>query len=81
MDLKTVLLDIIAFLVIVERSDCVKLFLNEWSLKIVGGKEAADHFALENGFVNLGEIIPGSNLYHMKYPRRSKRSLSQGPML
>ena len=57
------------------QTSAAELYQNEWSMKIAGGKSAADQFALENGFVNFGEIIPGSDLYHMKYPRRSKRSL------
>ena len=54
-----------------------KMYLNEWSVKIPGGKAVADKFALDNGFVNLGEIVSGSSVYHLRYPRRSKRSLSQ----
>ena len=54
-----------------------ELYLNEWSIHVPGGKVSADKFAQENGFVNLGEIIPGSDEYHMRYPRRSKRSLDQ----
>jgi hypothetical protein len=54
-----------------------ELYLNEWSIHVPGGKLAADKFAQENGFVNLGEIIPGSDEYHMRYPRRSKRSVDQ----
>ena len=53
------------------------LYLNEWSIRVIGGKSAADKFARENGFVNFGEIIPGSDEYHMKNPRRSKRSVDQ----
>lgn len=53
---------------------CDSVFLNEWSVKIEGGQEAADLFALQNGFINFGEIIPGSGEFHMKYPRRPKRS-------
>lgn len=37
------------------------LYLNEWSVKISGGKKAADSFALANGFVNLGEIFKFKN--------------------
>jgi len=59
------------------QTSAVELFQNEWSMQISGGKSAADQFARENGFVNFGEIIPGSNLYHMKFPRRSKRSLNK----
>ena len=58
-----------------------KMYLNEWSVKIPGGKIAVDKFALENGFVNLGEIISGSEVYHLRYPRRAKRSLSQDKMI
>ena len=54
-----------------------EVYLNEWSVHIPGGKKAADQFAKENGFVNFGEIIPGSDEFHMKYPRRSKRSAEQ----
>ena len=61
----------------VRQTLAVEVFLNEWSVQISGGKLAADQFARENGFVNFGEIIPGSGLYHMKYPRRSKRSVSR----
>ena len=57
-----------------------ELYLNEWSIHVPGGKSAADRFASDNGFVNLGEIIPGSNEYHMKHPRRSKRSVEMGSM-
>jgi len=31
------------------------LYLNEWSVKISGGKKSANSFALANGFVNLGK--------------------------
>jgi|688.fasta_scaffold537284_1 hypothetical protein len=54
-----------------------EVYLNEWSIRVPGGKLVADDFARENGFVNLGEIIPGSDEYHMKNPRRSKRSVDQ----
>ena len=51
-------------------------FLNEWAVHIPRGHEAADLFAKEHGFINLGEVIPDSQHYHMKYPkRRLKRSL------
>ena len=65
------------FLVLVVVSEANELYLNEWSVHIPAGKEAADRFAAENGLVNLGEIIPGSNEFHMKHPTRSKRSVEQ----
>ena len=42
-------------------------FLNEWTVHIPKGAEAAEKFARENGFVHLGEVIPGSNHFHMRY--------------
>jgi len=33
--------------------------------------------AAEQGYLNLGEIVPGSGEYHMKQPRRKMRSLSR----
>lgn len=65
------------FLVLVTVSQANELYLNEWSVHIPAGKEAADRFAADNGLVNLGEIIPGSNEFHMKHPKRSKRSVEQ----
>ena len=50
-------------------------YLNEWSVHLPRGRAAADAFALEHGLINLGEVIPDSNLYHFKYPRRSRRSI------
>ena len=77
MELRTSLLQLAAIFLIFELAEGLDLFLNEWTMKIAGGKTAADTFAIENGFVNLGEIISGSDLYHMKYPRRSKRALTE----
>ncbi len=52
-------------------------YLNEWTIHIPKGHEAASDFAQAHGFINLGEVIPDSKVYHMKYPKlRSKRSLS-----
>jgi hypothetical protein len=48
-------LQVLLVLVIVDPSRSADMFLNEWSVKIAGGPAAADHFALENGFVNLGQ--------------------------
>jgi furin len=51
-------------------------YLNEWTIHVPKGKEVADNFANENGFVNLGEVIPDTNNFHMKLPSmRSKRSI------
>ena len=44
-------------------------------LCVLGGIEAADRFAVEHGLLNFGEIIPGSDIYHMKAPHRKRRSL------
>ena len=50
-------------------------YLNEWTVHIPKGPEAAQNFAQEHGFVVLGEVIPDSNHFHMRYPKlRSKRS-------
>lgn len=50
-------------------------YLNEWTVHIPKGPEAAQNFAQEHGFVILGEVIPDSNHFHMRYPKlRSKRS-------
>jgi len=50
-------------------------YLNEWTVHIPKGLGAAQNFAQEHGFVILGEVIPDSNHFHMRYPKlRSKRS-------
>lgn len=75
---KVFILTLVIFVVsVVTTTSNSEMYLNEWSIHVPGGKLAADKFAQENGFVNLGEIIPGSDEYHMRYPRRSKRSLDQ----
>ena len=54
-------------------------YLNEWTVHIPKGRVAAQNFAQEHGFVLLGEVIPDSNHFHMKYPKlRSKRSTEVG---
>jgi hypothetical protein len=68
---------LLTLVTILENVTSSELYLNEWSVHIPGGRGAADQFAKENGFVNLGEIIPGSGEFHLKYPRRSKRSAEQ----
>lgn len=40
-----------------------------------GGLLAANDFADQHGLLNFGEVIPGSDIYHMKAPHRKKRSL------
>jgi hypothetical protein len=65
------------FVLLVTMSSASELYLNEWSVHIPAGQTAADKFARDNGLVNLGEILPGSNEFHMKHPRRSKRSTDQ----
>jgi len=51
-------------------------YLNEWTVHIPKGPAAAQNFAQEHGFIVLGEVIPASNHFHMKYPKlRSKRSI------
>lgn len=55
-------------------------YLNEWTLHIPKGHEAAQQVADAHGFHNLGEVIPGSNHFHMKYQAsRSKRSVRKFP--
>ena len=51
-------------------------YLNEWTIHLPSGLQAAKEFALEHGLVHLGEVIPDSNLHHFKYPRRFRRSIS-----
>ena len=51
-------------------------YLNEWIVHIPKGQIGAKKFAQDHGFLNLGEVIPDSQHYHMKYPKlRSKRSI------
>ena len=45
-----------------------KLFLNEWTVHIPKGIEAANEFAQEKGLINLGEIIPNTGYFHMETP-------------
>ena len=79
--MKTISTLFLCLAIAVPAISSAKMYMNEWSVKIPGGKIAADKFALENGFVNLGEIIPDSAVYHLRYPRRAKRSLSQDKMI
>ena len=50
-------------------------YLNEWTIHVPGGLQTASKFAAEHGLVILGEVIPDSNTYHFKHPRRAKRSI------
>ena len=43
-----------------------KLFLNEWTVHIPKGIQAANEFAQENGLINKGEIIPNTGYFHME---------------
>ena len=66
----------IDFLMISTFFSCREEYLNEWTVHIPKGLAAAQNFAQEHGFVVLGEVIPDSNHFHMKYPKlRSKRSI------
>ena len=57
-------------------SDAQDKYLNEWTIHIPRGKRAAEQFALEHKLLNLGEVIPDSNMFHMKLSSlRSKRSV------
>ena len=43
-------------------------------VKIEGGVSAADRVASEHDMDNLGEVLPGSGVYHLKHKRLLKRS-------
>ena len=52
------------------------VFLNEWTVHVPKGVDAANELAQDHGLINLGEIIPDSAHFHMKMPSmRAKRSL------
>lgn len=53
-------------------------YVHEFAVLVPSGGEAASEVAQALGFFNYGEIVPGSNYYHMAHKRaRSKRSISR----
>ena len=56
--------------------DAENIYLNEWTVHIPKGIDYANEFAQDHGLINLGEIIPDSDHFHMKMPSmRAKRSI------
>ena len=56
--------------------DSENIYLNEWTVHIPKGIDYANEFAQDHGLINLGEIIPDSDHFHMKMPSmRAKRSI------
>ena len=74
LDCRLAIMSLYIFLVLFSISS--GQYINEWTVHIPKGAQEAQKFAKEHGFVNLGEVVPDSNHFHMKYPKlRSKRSL------
>ena len=56
---------------------CVKLLMEFCFAHIVIGLEQATLAADQAGLELLGEVLPQSGLWHMRQPRRCKRSADQ----
>ena len=56
-----------------QEEEEAKLFLNQWTLHIPKGIQAANEIAQENGLINLGEIIPNTGYFHMETPSIPKK--------
>ena len=43
-----------------------------WVVSVPEGRDEADRIAEDHGLKNAGEVLPGSNLFHMKIHENSK---------
>ncbi|XP_035211477.1 neuroendocrine convertase 1-like isoform X2 [Stegodyphus dumicola] len=52
-------------------------FMNDWVVRLTGGKEVVDQLVIELGYLNLGELKGFPNTYLMRkidHPQRSRRN-------
>jgi len=49
-------------------------YSDQWVVHIEGGVAAAEEVAAAHNMDNLGEVLPGSGIYHLKHRRLAKRS-------
>ncbi|XP_053556000.1 proprotein convertase subtilisin/kexin type 4 [Bombina bombina] len=53
----------------------LNIYTNSWAVQVPGGPDEAERIARKLGFISMGQIIPGSDFYHMQHRGLQKRSL------
>ncbi|KAG8454577.1 hypothetical protein GDO86_000987 [Hymenochirus boettgeri] len=54
----------------------LKIYTNSWAVRVPAGSEMAERIANKLGFVNLGQVIHGRDLYHFQHRGLQKKSFT-----
>ncbi|XP_072260939.1 proprotein convertase subtilisin/kexin type 4 isoform X2 [Pyxicephalus adspersus] len=54
----------------------LRVYTNSWAVQVDGGPEEAERIAKKFGFINLGQVILGSDLYHLQHRGVHRKSFT-----
>ncbi|XP_063312644.1 proprotein convertase subtilisin/kexin type 4 [Pelobates fuscus] len=53
-----------------------EIYMNHWAVHVPGGPQEADRIATKYGFINLGQVVQGSDYYHLQHRGIQRKSIS-----
>ncbi|KAE8631692.1 hypothetical protein XENTR_v10001277 [Xenopus tropicalis] len=55
----------------------IKIYTNSWAVQVPTGPKEVERIAKKLGFISLGQVLHGGDLYHLQHRSVQKRSLGQ----